>query len=623
MNQLKLLTQRKLAPLFWTQFLGAFNDNLFKNAVALLFTYHIASSAESGQMLVALCQGLFILPFFLFSGIAGQLADRYEKSQLIQRVKLLEILIMGGAAYGSLTGNTHLLMGLVFCMGAQSAFFGPLKFGILPQHLSNAELTGGNGLVSMGTFLAILIGTLMGGVAVAMGTQGTIWLAVTLPVIAVLGWIASFAIPKATAADPTLKIDTNFIRPIWQLFGYARENRTIFLSILGISWFWFFGATLLTLFPNMNKVTLGTNEHVVTLFLMTFCVGIAIGSLLCNRLSGELVEIGLVPLGSIGMTLFTLHLYFMIDDRTIVPGTLMGVRAFLEGPGSCWILFDLLMLSLFGGLFIVPLQALIQHRADPERRARVIAANGLINALFMVASALMTMLLTKLGVGVTGILLMLGILTFVTTWYIYNLVPEFLLRFVAWFLMHSIYQLEVTGREHIPKTGGALLVANHITFVDGFIVAAASQRPVRFLVDHIHARRPIFRYFVKKGRAIPIAPRSEDPAILEAAYDRIAAELEAGHLVCIFPEGALTRDGRVRTFKRGIEKILARTAVPVIPMGLIGLWGSLFSRIVRKGPSRYIHKLFAPVRLIIDAPIDPKTTTAASLEAHVTALIST
>ena len=583
-SQFGLLRERRFLPFFCTQFLGAFNDNVYKNALVILLAFHAASlTAINPGTLVNLCAGLFILPFFLFSATAGQIADKYDKASIIRYVKLLEIAIMFAGAAGFFFQNVALLMAVLFLMGLHSTIFGPVKYSILPQHLRPTEIVGGNGLVEMGTFLAILLGTILGGLLVAQA-QFALYVSATFVSIAVLGYLASRAIPAAPPAAPDLKINWNPLTESWANLQFTRRNRTVFLSVLGVSWFWFYGATLLTQLPNYCKEVLGGNEQVATVMLAVFSVGVGSGSLLCERLSGHKVEIGLVPFGSIGLSVFALDLFF----ASPVGGgaALIGAAEFLARAGSARILFDLVMIGVFGGFYIVPLYALIQTRSERSHQSRIIAGNNILNALFMVASAALSALLLYAGYTIPQIFLAIGLLNALVAVYIYTLVPEFLMRFLIWLLMHTVYRLEKRGLENIPDEGAALIVCNHVSFVDALIIVAASRRPIRFVMDHQIFRMPVLSFIFRTGRMIPIAPRKENPLLLERAYEEIDAALRAGDLVGIFPEGRITDTGDLYPFKPGVTRILARTPVPVVPLALRGLWGSFFSRIDGRAMSR-------------------------------------
>ena len=624
MSQFSLLAERRFAPLFWTQFLGAANDNLFKFAFTLLATYHAAQWGGLDAKSVGFVIGaIFIAPFLIFSATSGQLADKIEKGRLMRMVKDLEIAIMAIAATGFLTHTAGLLYAAVFLMGLHSTLFGPVKYAYLPQHLSSAELTGGNGLVEMGTFVAILLGTMAGGVLAGdLGAQYVAWACVAT---AVLGRIAAQFIPRSPAPEPGLRINWNPFSETWRNLAIAARQRAVFNSLLGISWLWFFGSVFLTSFTPFARDVLGGDENVVTLLLAVFSLGIGAGSLLCERLSGRKIEIGLVPFGSIGMTLFAIDLWFATKT---VPGSFSAgaenatgtVLAFLAHWQSWRVMVALFVLALFGGLFSVPLYALIQSRAEPSHRARIIAANNILNALFIIVAALMSKALLDAGLGFPELFLVVGLMNAAVAGYIYMLVPEFLMRFICWLLVHSIYRLEKRGLENIPETGPAVLVCNHVSFVDPLVILAASPRPIRFVMDHRIFRTPIVSFVFRTGKAIPIAPAKDDESLLNEAYDRVAQALEAGELVAIFPEGRITDTGDLYPFRGGIKRIVDRTPVPVIPLALKGLWGSFFSR--RGGaamtkPLRMARNLFAKIGLEASAAIPPAAVTPEGLQLEV------
>jgi 1-acyl-sn-glycerol-3-phosphate acyltransferase len=380
----------------------------------------------------------------------------------------------------------------------------------------------------------------------------------------------------------------------WRIIGYAARQRTLFNAILGISWFWFYGAVFLAQFPAYARDVLGGTEHVVTLLLAVFSIGIALGSLLCERLSGHKIEVGLVPFGSIGMSLGALDLFFATPNMPA--GTGLGAMEFLRTSGSPRIVLDLVLIGMFGGFFIVPLYALIQTRSEPAHRARVVAANNILNAAFVVAAALLAVGLLQAGFSIAQIFLLTAQLNAAVAVYNYSLVPEFLMRFLAWMLIHSVYRLRKSGLEHIPDEGPAIIVCNHVSFVDALVIAAACRRPIRFVMDHAIYRLPLLHFVFRTTGTIPIASARENPALLARAYDRIAAALEAGDLVCIFPEGRITDSGELYPFRPGIRRILERTPVPVIPMALQGMWGSFFSR--KGGRAMSQPQLIMPLRPI-------------------------
>jgi 1-acyl-sn-glycerol-3-phosphate acyltransferase len=612
-GQFSLLGEKRFAPFFWTQFLGAGNDNLLKFAFTVLITYHTAAFGGGDPKTAAfLISAVFIAPFVLFSATAGQLADKMEKAGLIRLVKNLEIVIMVIAAGGFVMHQVILLYLATFLMGLHSTLFGPVKYAYLPQHLKEHELVGGNGLVEMGTFVSILIGTMVGGVLAALDS-GPVMVAACCVAVAIAGRVAAGFIPHSPSSDPGLKVNWNPFTETWNNLKLARGNRTVFLSMLGISWLWFFGATFLTSFSPFAKDVLGGNENVVTLLLAVFSVGIGAGSLLCEKLSGHKVEIGLVPFGSIGMTVFAIDLYF--TTHAMRPVDLIGVGTFLSHGSSWRVLADLFLLAMFGGFYSVPLYALIQTRCEPAYRARVIAANNILNAFFMIASALLAAGLLKAGFTIPQLFLVTAVLNAVVAIYIYTLVPEFLMRFLCWLLVHSIYRLKKEGLENIPDEGAAVITCNHVSFVDALVVMAVSPRPIRFVMDHNIFRIPVLSFVFRTSRAIPIAPARENPELLEKAYDDIAQALKDGDLVGIFPEGRITDNGEMYPFKNGIKRILERTPVPVVPMALQGLWGSFFSR--KGGPAMskpFRRGLLSRICLRVAPELAPQVVTPEGLQ---------
>jgi len=619
-SQFQLLGTRRFAPFFWTQFLGALNDNLFKNALVILFAFGAAPAALSTDTLVNVAGGVFILPFFLFSATAGQLADKLEKTRIIRAVKALEIAIMCLGAVGLHLRSVGLLLGALFLMGVHSTVFGPVKYSLLPQALRENELIAGNALVEMGTFVAILLGTILGGVLVATGQAGPTVVSVAVIGLAVAGFLASRRIPAAPPLDPSLVVRWNPFTETWRTIGFARVNRTVWLSILGVAWFWFFGAIALAQFPGLGRDVLGGDEHVVTLLLTVFSLGVGIGCLLCDRLSGGVIELGLVPFGSIGLTLFAFDLSFAAARAAAAPGTTIGVAAFLSSPRHWRVAVDLGMLGAFGGFFIVPLLALVQNRSEPSHRSRIIAANNIVSAAFMVLAAVLGVALRAGGLPLPALFGVLAVVNAGVAVYIYTLIPEFLMRFVIWILVHTMYRVRQRGLEHLPADGPAVVVCNHVSFVDACVLASASRRPMRFVMDHNIFEMPILRFVFRTARAIPIAPRKEDPIMLERAFEEVGRALDAGDIVCIFPEGRITKTGDLSPFRPGIERILARNPVTVVPMALRGLWGSFFSRQGGAAMRRPFRRIWSRIEVVAGAPMPPGTVTAEGLQSIVLAL---
>ena len=604
-SQFRLLGERRFGPFFGVQFLGAMNDNVFKQALVILLAYQTASfTAMSSNTLQNLAQALFILPFFLFSATAGQLADKYEKSRLITITVTIELAVMALGAAGFFLKSLALLLAALFLGGVQSALFGPVKYAILPQALKEAELVGGNALVETGTSIAILAGMILGGWLIVQPGWGVAAVAAATCVLSAAGIVLSRFIPRAPAADPGLAINWNPASETWRILLDTSRHRTVFLSILGISWFWFYGALLVTQFPNLARHVLAAPEGTVTLLLVVFSVGIGLGSLLCERLSGHKVELGLVPFGSIGLTLFGLDL---------------GLAAAAPGAAPHWrLLVDLAGLGLFGGFYIVPLYALVQSRSEPSRRSRVIAGNNVLNALFIVAAALVAIALLGAGLSIPQLFVVAALMNAAVAIYIYRLVPEFLMRFMAWLLVHSVYRLRKSGLERIPDDGPAILVCNHVSYVDALVISAACRRPIRWVMDHRIFRVPGLSFFFRTVRAIPIAPAKEDAELLERAYADIVQALDAGELVGLFPEGRLTTDGEMALFRGGVMRVLERRPVPVVPMALSGLWQSLFAR--NRDKLRHAARLFPRIRLAIGEALSPAGLTPERMRDEVLAL---
>ncbi|MCC7216584.1 MAG: MFS transporter [Burkholderiales bacterium] len=618
-NQYDLLRQRRFAPFFWTQFLGAGNDNVYKNALIIFVAFHAAAhSAYDANTLVNVAAGVFILPFVILSATAGQLADKYEKSRLIRLVKLFEIAIMVVGAAGFWLQDLTLLFAALALMGVHSTLFGPVKYAILPQHLKPEELIGGNGLVEMGTFVAILLGTIAGGVVVAIPGYGPVLAGLVAVAVAIAGWLVSRGIPHTPAVAPDLVLNWNPFTETVKNIRFAYGNRVVWLSMLGISWFWYYGATFLTQFPNFAKDVLGGDEHVVTLLLALFSIGIGAGSLLCERLSGRKVEIGLVPFGSIGLTVFAIDLW--LATRSLHATELAGIAAFLARPEHWRVVADLMLIGLFGGFYIVPLYALIQERSEASHRSRIIAANNILNAVFMVASAGFAIVLLGQGLSIAELFLVTAILNAVIALFIYQLVPEFLMRFLAWLLIHTMYRVRKEGLENVPDEGGCIVVCNHVSYVDAIVIAACVRRPIRFIMDHRIFRVPVLNWLFRTMQAIPVASAREDSAVKEAAFTTAAAALRAGEVVGIFPEGALTGDGEMHAFRPGIERMVADTPVPVVPMALSGLWGSFFSRSYEGRAMRRLRGVFSRIALTVAPPVPPERATPEALRAQVLAL---
>ncbi|MGR5156617.1 MFS transporter [Vibrio owensii] len=586
---------KRFFPYFVTQCLGALNDNIYKNVLLLMVTYsQIDSLPMSVDLFVNLAAGLFILPFFLFSAHAGAIADNMDKAKLIRRLKLIELVIMSCAATAIMTQSAILMLVLLFMTGTQSAYFGPVKYALLPQALKSDELVKGNAWVEMGTFLSILIGTLSAGLLLAI-PNGMLIASCIVITLSLLGFLSSANIPSL----PSKKSDKVKFEPVTGLkktLKLAQKQRGIWMSILAISWFWFMGATYLTQFPNFAREHLFADSTVVSLLLALFSVGIATGSWLCEKLSFNQVELGILPFGILGLTIFSADLLWAVPAIESFPSQYYDVQSFVAQSSHTRVMTDLFLVGVSGGVFIVPLYAFIQSRSEEGECAQSIAANNIMNALFMVASAAVSILvLSVLEFSIVELFAILAVGNFIVAIYVYRQVPEFTQRFISYLLSHCLYRVSVTGRQHIPEQGAALIVANHVSYVDALILMGTSTRPVRFVMDKSISELPVLKYVFRHAGVIPICSPRKCAETYKRAFKQIEQALNNDEVVCIFPEGRLTSNGELGEFRPGVEKILKRTPVPVIPMALKGLWGSFFSHknghALTKRPTRFWSRI--------------------------------
>ncbi len=585
-NQFHLLSVRRFLPLFATQFLGAMNDNLFKQALVILITFRLAQQmGMDAAIIVTIAGGLFILPFFLFSATAGQIADRFEKSASIRMIKIAEILIMGLAAAGFFFEEPYYLLGVLFLMGTQSAFFGPLKYSILPSHLREDELITGNAFIEGGTFLAILIGTIAGGLII-LTEDGIRMTSLAMVGFAILGWGTSLFIPASPAAAPNLKISANFVAQTWRMMKLAAEKRALYLSILGISWFWLLGATFLAQFPAYTRLLLGADETVVTLFMAVFSIGIGLGSLWCNKLLKGEVSAKYVPFGALGLTIFTLDLFFASPGSPATGTNLIGIGAFLETPANWRILADLLGISVSGGLYSVPLYAILQHDSDDESRSRIIAANNIVNALFIVAGALAAAALLAAGWSIPELYLGMAILNLFVAFYIIKLVPEGVIKAFLAGLLKLLYRVEVRGLEHYAKAGKrAVIVVNHVSFLDALILGAFLPKKFTFAINTHIAKQWWMKPFLTLTEAFPI-----DPTNPMATKSLIRLVQEDRHCV-IFPEGRITVTGALMKVYEGPGMIADKADAMLVPIRIDGAQFTPFSRLKGKLRQRWFPKI--------------------------------
>lgn len=593
--------------------------------IGLLFWLGV--TPEERTLYTNIAPALFILPYFLFSATAGQIAEKLEKSKLIRITTTMEIVIMSLAAVGFVTQNMVVLLVALFCTGVQSTLFGPVKYSILPSVLKPEELTGGNGLVEMGTSMSILVGMIFGGLIFELaGSHGPVVAATAIILLAVGGNIVSRFIPRAEPGAPDLRINWNPIPESLAVLRLAKKQLAVRNSVLGVSWFWFIGTVLTSQLPTYAEANLGGSATLYIFALALFSVGTGVGSMLCEKLSARTVEIGLVPMGAFGMSAFMIDLYFARSGAATTTG--LSIGAFLQQPGSWRIAMDLTGIGLFAGFFVVPLFALIQSRTPRSEISRVIAGMNIQNAGFIVLAAALGLVVQRFfGWTIPQVFLALAIANVIVAIYIFTIVPEFMMRFLSWVFVRVLYRMRPHGIEqHVPDEGAALIVCNHVSYMDALILSASVPRPIRFVMYYRIFNIPVMSWIFRTAKAIPIAGAREDPELMRKAFDEIDAALAEGELVGIFPEGALTKDGQIAPFKSGVEHILERAAargqvVPVVPMALRNMWTSMWSRRdTRLGRMRVPRRFRAPVEVIAQAPILDPAIDAATLEAKVRAM---
>jgi acyl-[acyl-carrier-protein]-phospholipid O-acyltransferase/long-chain-fatty-acid--[acyl-carrier-protein] ligase len=583
---MSLLQTRRFLPLFVTQFLGAFNDNLLKNALVMLITYRLAAETGSNaQILVTLAAGIFILPFFLFSATAGQVADKFDRATITRIIKLSEIGIMCVAIIGFYAHSTSTLLGALFLMGVHSAFFGPIKYALLPQHLRADELLSGNAYIEAGTFLAILLGTIIGGLLV-LHDQGIFFISIALMLVAICGYISSRYIPSAPPLAPNLVINRNIFAETFHLLAYSRQNRIIFLCLMGISWFWLVGATFLAQFPTYAKDTLHADETVVTLFLTLFSIGIGVGSFLCNRLLKGRIQTTYVPISALAMSLFGIDLYFASQTPIIPEQGLIHAWQFMSHIGNWRLLGDLFFLSVSAGLYIVPLYALMQHHSDPAYRARIIAANNIMNALFMVSSAILIILLLSLSFSIPQIFLTISLANLAVALYICKLLPDSLYRSLARGIFTLLYRVEVKGLEHYEQAGDrVLIIANHTSFLDAALVAAYLPHKATFAVNSHIAQKWWFKPFTHLVNTLALDPTNP------LATKKLIEHLRADHRCMIFPEGRITVTGTLMKIYEGPGMMADKADAPLLPIRIEGPQYTPFSRMKGKYTLHWFPKV--------------------------------
>ncbi len=585
-NQLSLLKVKRFLPLFLTQFLGAFNDNVYKNALVILMTYTLATAGRMNtEILITLAAGIFILPFFLFSATAGQLADKFEKTKLIRYTKIAEIVLMLLVGFGFYFQSITLLMTVLFLVGTQATFFGPMKYSILPDQLPVNELIAANGLLEAGTYLAILVGSVIGGIFASL-PGATIFVSVAIVLIAVLGYITSLWIPPSKIAAPELKLNFNIIQETKKIVQHTMQKRELSIAILGISWFWLVGATYVSQFPTYAKVVLGAGSSIVTLFLTFFTLGIGAGSLLCNRLLKGRVHATYVPLAALGMTLFAVDLFLASGHIVTKPGHLLTLTQFLSHLQNWHVLLDLFLLSACGGIYSVPLYAILQYESEPAHRSRAIACNNIINALFMVVAAIVTSIMLLLHFSVTDVFILVALANIVVAIYICNLLPDQLVKsFLIW-LFKSLYRVEIRGLENYYNAGDrVLIVSNHTSFLDAALIAAFLPDKLTVAIDHQYAKTIWVKLLLKLINTFPI-----DPTHSMAAKSLIEY-LRQNKRIVIFPEGRVTVTGALMKIYEGPGLIADKAHAKILPIRIDGAQYSPFSYLRGKVKIRWFPKI--------------------------------
>jgi len=616
---LRIFTSKRFLPIFIAQFGGALNDNLFKSAMLIIVAFQLTDAAAQASTINNVAALLFILPYFLFSTLAGQLADRGDKAVMIQRNKIAEILIVLVGALALYLQSIPLLLFILFCLGTQSAMFGPNKYAVLPQLLQGKDLVTGNALIASGTFIAILTGTLIGGI-LAQQQSAWIWIATGCLVTAIGGYLASLKIPRIEIGSPDLKVDWNMLGQSIKLLTLARGQQRVWTAILGVSWFWFIGSGYLTQIPTIVRYIGGGDESVVTLFLALFIIGVGLGCALAAKLSSFLVEIGIAPIAMLLLGLTGLDLAQIEASQTL---SLMGINAFLDSPEGLRISLDILLIGIFGGAFALPMYTELQQASSLENRARIISINNVINAVFMVTSAILAIgILGVLQFQLSTYLVVISILNLIYAVFVFTRTPVQSLRFLAEVFSRLFYRIESEEVAQLPEEGPALLVCNHVSYADPVVIFGASKRPIRFIMAKEIRNKAPFNLVFQASRTLAICSPLEDRKTYEETIREAANSLRNGELVMIFPEGRLSPDGEIGTFRRGVEKLLENAPVPVYPMAIRGIWGSFFSH--GNGPALrsgfHLRLRRRAIQLKVGMAIPPEEVNALILQGHVETL---
>lgn len=589
-----LLSTIRFLPLFLCQFLGAFGDSLIRTAMVTLLTYHSSDDLSDATrvLVITLALGLFMLPFLLLSATGGQLADKFDKAKLIRWIKFSSIFVTFVGVLGFYLHSYMLLLLAIFLTGVESSFFGPSKYSILPDHLDRKELIIGNGLIEAGTFIAILFGMILGGVIISSNKGNVDYTAFSLMFVSIGGFISSLFIPSTEEASHKLKLNIHIIQETKACVEYARKDRDIFLAILGISWFWTIGGVFMAQLPNFTKDTLFSDHSVFTLLLSLFSIGTCIGSVLCNRILKGQLDTQYVPISMLCMTVFLFTFWYSSTFFT-EKDSLLGIHYFLSTPHGLMVALSVLLITIFGGIYIVPLYTLLQVNAKKSHRSRIIATNNIMNALFMVVASIISMALLMLGMEVSTVILLLAVTNLFTTIYISRILPDNIIKSMFQTLFKLIYRVEIEGMENFFKAGDrVLIIANHASFIDPPLLGAFLPKQLVFAIDTYQAKSWWIKPFLTYLRAYPIDPTN--PMATKTLIDKLKDNMS----VVIFPEGRITVTGSLMKIYEGPGLIADRAGAKLLPIRIDGPQYSPFSRLQGKVKM----KLFPKIKITIMEP---------------------
>ncbi|MGB5589400.1 MAG: MFS transporter [Gammaproteobacteria bacterium] len=612
-SQFALLAQRRFLPLWLCRLANSLNSELLRMGAIFLIGATAAASLGNNSLRREIAIW-FVLPALLAAPLGGQLADRFDRRTLIWITQLTGLLTAAVGSYAMLTNNHSALLAAVALAGFQVSIFGPTAGALVRQHLGPHELMAGSGLLVAAQQLAVVVGLPAVLLAASSFEGDAAVIGSVLVLSGLLGALAGACVPESSPPQPGFALAWNPLAAIRGTLLVVLKDRNLFLAVLGVSWFWFTSLVYLIFLPDFGVEVLGVNPAQSPVLILLPVAGVLIGSLLCRPASGQRVELGLVPLGALGMTVGGVAFYFSAPDAATSSFTLWEL---LEQNAFRWLAADMLLFGIAAGLFVVPLNAYILETAPGGKLGRVLGGTYFYNLLFISLVIGGADWLLAEGLSVHGLILLVTLMHAGVSLYIFLLLPEFLLRLVMWVLVHTIYRVDASGLEKVPPQGPAIIVCNHITYMDALIIGARVRRPIRFVMHKYIFEIPLLSTFFRLAKAIPIVSAKKDPEGLAAAMDQVANELSAGRLVAIFPEGRLTTDGEMGIFRSGIERMVERNPVPVVPMALQGLWGSFFSN---DGGPPLTHRPrlnWSRIGLRVGDPVPAESVSAADLQQRV------